>query len=205
MTEIYDYLRLLFARVGIPHDPETGEQLVRQTPQQIVDRVLKLDDGTRFQVMAPVVRGRKGTYETLLADLATEGFVRAIVDGEPIELGGELPDLARYEMHDIKIVVDRLVRRDGIERRLTDSMETALRLAEGVAEIEIVPAKGSDEQSADPRSSVSTCRGRATGRVSKSLHLGTSHSTRPMAPVMRATGSARRIEVDPQLVVPNGD
>ena len=138
VTEIYDYLRLLFARVGVAHDPETGERLVRQTPQQIVDRVLQLPDGTRFQVMAPVVRGRKGTYDTLLKDLAAEGYVRAVVDGEPIELGGELPDLARYETHDIRIVVDRLVRRDGIDRRLTDSMETALKLTEGVAEIEIV-------------------------------------------------------------------
>ncbi len=91
VTEVYDYLRLLFARVGIPHDPETGEQLVRQTPQQIVDQVLRLPDGTRFQVLAPVVRGRKGTYETLLADLAGQGFVRAIVDGELIELGGRTP------------------------------------------------------------------------------------------------------------------
>ncbi|HEX7095233.1 MAG TPA: excinuclease ABC subunit UvrA, partial [Acidimicrobiales bacterium] len=82
ITEVYDYLRLLFARIGVPHDPETGEQLIRQTPQQIVDRILELPEGTRFQVLAPVVRGRKGTYETLLADLASKGFTRAIVDGE---------------------------------------------------------------------------------------------------------------------------
>ena len=132
VTEIYDYLRLLFARVGVPHDPETGEALVRQTPQQIVDRILQLPEGTRFQVLAPVVRGRKGTYEQLFADLASEGFARVRVDGEVHELPGPL-ELARYEQHTIEVIVDRLVLREGIERRLTDSMETALRLAEGVA------------------------------------------------------------------------
>ena len=82
ITEVYDYLRLLYARIGVPHDPDTGEPLIRQTPQQIVDRVMEFDEGVRFQVLAPVVRGRKGTYDTLLADLATQGFSRAIVDGE---------------------------------------------------------------------------------------------------------------------------
>ena len=106
VTEVYDYLRLLYARIGIPHDPETGEELVRQTPQQIVDRILELPDGERFQVLAPVVRGRKGTYETLLEDLAKEGFARAIVDGDLHELGDGV-DLARYEMHTIQVVVDR--------------------------------------------------------------------------------------------------
>src|SRR5512134_1253862 len=140
ITEVYDYLRLLFARIGIPHDPETGERLIRQTPQQIVDRIMELPDGTRFQVLAPVVRGRKGTYDTLLAGLASKGFQRAQVDGVTHDLG-ELADtrrsggnagldLARYEMHTIKVVVDRLVLRRDIERRLTESMETALSLAE---------------------------------------------------------------------------
>ncbi|MCH2623468.1 MAG: excinuclease ABC subunit UvrA, partial [Acidimicrobiales bacterium] len=141
ITEVYDYLRLLYARIGIPHDPETGEPLIRQTPQQIVDRVMELDEGARFQVLAPVVRGRKGTYDTLLADLATQGFSRAIVDGELHELGDDV-DLARYEQHTIKVVVDRLVMREGIERRLTESMEAALALADGVAEIEIVSRDG---------------------------------------------------------------
>ncbi|MBS1838862.1 MAG: excinuclease ABC subunit UvrA, partial [Actinobacteria bacterium] len=89
VTEIYDYLRLLFARVGIPHDPETGERLVRQTPQQIVDRILQLPEGTRFQVIAPMVRGRKGTYEQLFADVAQRGFNRVRVDGEVHELPAE--------------------------------------------------------------------------------------------------------------------
>jgi excinuclease ABC subunit A len=139
ITEIYDYLRLLYARIGVPHCPNCSRAITRQTPQQIVDRVLQLPDGTRFQVLAPVVRGRKGEYEGLLRELAGQGFTRARIDGETVELADALRErLARYENHTIEIVVDRLVRRTGIERRLTDSLETALRLAEGVAEVEIV-------------------------------------------------------------------
>ena len=109
----------------------------RQTPQQIVDRILELPDGTRFQVLAPVVRGRKGEYQSLLEELAGQGFARARIDGEIYELS-DPPKLARYEIHTIEVVVDRLVKREGIERRLTDSLETALRLAEGVAEVQLV-------------------------------------------------------------------
>src|SRR5712692_8503946 len=143
ITEIYDYLRLLYARVGVPHCPKCGAVVTRQTPQQIVDRILELPEGTRFQVLAPVVRGRKGEYEGLLDDLAKQGFARARVDGETLDLAeARAQRLGRYEMHTIEVVVDRLVRRPGIERRLTDSLETALRLAEGVAEVEIVPKEG---------------------------------------------------------------
>src|SRR5471032_2788866 len=138
ITEIYDYLRLLYARIGIPHCPNCGKLITRQTPQQIVDRVLQLPDGTRFQVLAPVVRGRKGEYHALLDELAGQGYTRARVDGEVVDLPAKL-QLERYEQHTIEVVVDRLVRRAGIERRLTDSLETALKLAEGVAEVEIVP------------------------------------------------------------------
>jgi excinuclease ABC subunit A len=146
VTEVYDYLRLLFARIGIPHDPETGEALVRQTPQQIVDKILTMEEGLRFQVLAPVVKGRKGTYDTLLADFAGQGFVRAIVDGQLIDLNEEYElELERYETHDISVVVDRLVLREGIERRLTDSIETALNLTGGIAELQIVPKEGEPE------------------------------------------------------------
>src|ERR1700688_3990181 len=110
ITEIYDYLRLLYARVGVPHCPDDGTVVQRQTPQQIVDRVLELPDGTRFQVLAPVVRGRKGEYEGLLEELASQGFVRARIDGEVYELA-EPPKLARYEQHTLEVVVDRLVKR----------------------------------------------------------------------------------------------
>ena len=144
ITEVYDYLRLLYARIGVQHCPNDGTRLQRQTPQQIVDRILLLPDGTRFQVLAPVVRGRKGEYDTLLDDLAGQGYVRARIDGEVVDIAEFLKRderLARYEQHTIEIVVDRLVLREGIERRLTDSLETALRLADGVAEVEIVAAR----------------------------------------------------------------
>jgi excinuclease ABC subunit A len=202
ITEVYDYLRLLFARVGIPHDPETGERLVRQTPQQIVDRVLELPEGTRFQVLAPVVRGRKGTYETLLADLAAQGFTRAIVDGEPHELGAEL-DLARYEVHHIAIVVDRLVRRSGIERRLTDSMETALRLAEGVAEIQIVPR----DEDAEPETIVFSqhLSRPSDGKSFEELAPRNFSFNSPYGACSHCDGLGSVFEVDPELVVPNPD
>src|SRR5687768_15090786 len=112
ITEIYDYLRLLYARVGIPHCPDDGSPIERQTPQEIVDRILLLPDGTRFQVLAPVVRGRKGEYDGLLEDLAREGYARARIDGEIVDLGGaaaDRPKLARYENHTIEVVIDRLV------------------------------------------------------------------------------------------------
>jgi excinuclease ABC subunit A len=202
ITEVYDYLRLLFARVGIPHDPETGERLVRQTPQQIVDRVLELPEGTRFQVLAPVVRGRKGTYDTLLADLAAQGFTRAIVDGEPHELGAEL-DLARYEVHHIAIVVDRLVRRSGIERRLTDSMETALRLAEGVAEIQIVPR----DEDAEPETIVFSqhLSRPSDGKSFEELAPRNFSFNSPYGACSHCDGLGSVFEVDPELVVPNPD
>ncbi|MEI6360483.1 MAG: excinuclease ABC subunit A, partial [Synechococcus sp. ELA619] len=148
ITEVYDYLRLLYARIGVQHCANDGTRLARQTPQQIVDRILELPEGTRFQVLAPVVRGRKGEYDTMLQDLAGQGFVRARVDGEVVDIAEFLKRddrLARYEQHHIEIIIDRLVRREGIERRLTDSLETALKLAEGVAQIELVNRDGVDD------------------------------------------------------------
>jgi len=137
VTEIHDYLRLLYSRAGVPHCPQCGREVSRQTPQQIVDRILELPDGTPFQVLAPVVRGRKGEYEALLKELSREGFSRARIDGEVRDLAEEIR-LDRYYQHTIEVIVDRLVRREGIERRLTDSLETALRLAEGIALIDVV-------------------------------------------------------------------
>jgi len=137
VTEIHDYLRLMYARIGIPHCPRDGSVVARQTPQQIVDQILDLDMGTRFQVLAPVVQGRKGEYENLLADLRKDGYSRARIDGEIHDLTDDIK-LDRYYQHTIEVVIDRLVRKDGIEQRLTESLETALRLAEGVAFIDIV-------------------------------------------------------------------
>ena len=137
VTEIHDYLRLLYARAGIPHCPNCGRPVARQTPQQIVDQVLELGEGTRFQVLAPIVRGRKGEYEAMLKELSREGFSRARIDGEVRDLTEDIR-LDRYFQHTIEVVVDRLVRKPDIERRLTDSIETALRLAEGIALIDVV-------------------------------------------------------------------
>ncbi len=206
ITEIYDYLRLLYARIGVPHCPNCGRVITRQTPQQIVDRVLELPQGTRFQVLAPVVRGRKGEYDALLKELAGQGFTRARVDGELHELGTKTPArLARYEQHTIEVVVDRLVRRSGIERRLTDSLETALRLAEGVAEVEIVPRDD------EPAAEVET--------LTFSEHLACNHCglsfdelaprnfsfNSPYGACERCDGLGTRFEVDPELVVPDPD
>ena len=193
ITEVYDYLRLLYARIGVPHCPDDGARLTRQTPQQIVDRLAELPDGTRFQVLAPVVRGRKGKYETLLADLADPGLRPGPDRRRDVDIAEFLKTderLARYEQHTIEVIVDRLVRRDGIERRLTDSLETALRLADGVAEVELVPRDGED---ARPRRSPSrqhlACPVCGSSRT-RSWRPATSRSTRPTAPASTATASA---------------
>ena len=210
ITEVYDYLRLLYARIGVPHDPDTGEPLIRQTPQQIVDRVMELDEGARFQVLAPVVRGRKGTYDTLLADLATQGFSRAIVDGELHELGDDV-DLARYEQHTIKVVVDRLVMREGIERRLTESMEAALALADGVAEIEIVSRDGEGSVGASDVDESRTIvfsqhlSRPSDGKSFEDLAPRNFSFNSPYGACAHCNGLGSVFEVDPQLVVPNPD
>ena len=202
ITEVYDYLRLLFARIGVPHCPEDGAVITRQTPQQIVDRVLELPEGTRFQVLAPVVRGRKGTYDTLLADLAGQGYARAIVDGELHELTDEV-DLARYEQHTIQVVVDRLVNREGIERRLTDSLETALGLAEGVAEVQVVPRDGEEPPELLTFSQHLACP--TCGRSYEELAPRSFSFNSPYGACPHCDGLGTRFEVDPDLVVPNPD
>ena len=135
VTEIYDYLRLLFARVGIPHCPKCGRRIERQTSDQIVDSILELPEGTKFQVLAPVIKGRKGEYGKLLEELKREGFVRARIDKEVRSLDEEIHLDKKYK-HDIDVVVDRLVMKDGIRTRLADSVETALRLADGTVLID---------------------------------------------------------------------
>ena len=139
VTEVYDYLRLLWARVGVPHCTECGRPVLRQSPSQIVARLLLLGEGVNIQVLAPLVRGRKGEFRDLFEKARKEGFVRAIVDGETIDLSAP-PALNRYENHDIAIVVDRLILRSEDRERLADSVETALRAAEGT--VEVVEGKG---------------------------------------------------------------
>jgi excinuclease ABC subunit A len=149
ITEVYDYLRLLYARIGKPHCPICGRPIARQTPQQIVDRVLELEEGTRFQVLAPVVRGRKGEYGELLRELQAKGYSRARVDGTVVRLdealAGQLPALKKYEKHDIEAIVDRLAVKDNARRRLTDSVETALGLSGGVVILDFIDLPDNDQ------------------------------------------------------------
>ena len=133
VTEIYDYLRLLFARVGVPHDPVTGQPLIKQSIEEMVERVTALPEGTRLQILAPIVKGRKGEYKKEMEEILKEGFVRARVDGEMRDLSEEIPTLERYKMHSIEIVVDRIVIKEGIRSRVTDSLEQALKLGKGAA------------------------------------------------------------------------
>ena len=202
ITEVYDYLRLLYARIGVPHCPLCGAVVTRQTPQQIVDRILELPDGTRFQVLAPVVRGRKGNYEGLLADLASQGYARARIDGETVELADAVA-LERYENHTIEVVVDRLVRRDGIERRLTDSLESALALAEGVAEIQVVPKEGEGQEEVLTFSQHLACAN--DGWSMDELAPRNFSFNSPYGACSHCDGLGTRFEVDPELVVPNPD
>lgn len=137
VTEVYDYLRLLYARAGVPHCPICGEVIVAQSAQQIVDQICKWEDGTRFQVLSPVVRGRKGEYSELFADLQSRGYARAVVDGEPIRLENP-PVLEKKLKHDIDVVIDRLALKEGIRGRLNDSIENALTLSEGLVIVDRV-------------------------------------------------------------------
>ena len=141
VTEIYDYLRLLWARIGTPHCPECGEEITGQTQEQIVDRLMTLEDGTKFMVMAPVVRGRKGEYGKLLDQMRLEGYSRAKIDGELLRLDEKI-ELDKKYKHDVSIVVDRLVMKSELRRRLSESVEAAAGLAAGLVEVEIIEGKG---------------------------------------------------------------
>ena len=145
ITEVYDYLRLLFARAGRPHCPNCGKAVTRQSPQQIVDQILDLPPTTKFQVLAPVIRSRKGEFVDLFTELVTQGYSRARVDGEVIQLS-DAPKLKKQEKHTIEVVVDRLTAKAESKTRLTDSIETALRLASGIVVLDFVDAKGADKE-----------------------------------------------------------
>jgi len=203
ITEVYDYLRLLFARVGKPHCPVCGRPIARQTPQQIVDRVLELDEGTRFQVLAPVVRGRKGEYTELLRDLQVKGYSRARVDGTIIRLetavSGELPALKKYEKHDIEVVVDRLDVKQSARRRLTDSVETALSLANGVVVLDFVDLPDDDPQRERMYSEHLACM--YDDLSFDELEPRSFSFNSPWGACPDCTGLGTKMEVDPELVV----
>ncbi len=196
VTEVYDYMRLLWARIGVPHCPNDGTPVERQTPQQIVDRILELEEGTRFMVLAPVVRGRKGEFEGLLKDLAKQGFARARVDGEIRELTEDIR-LDRYYQHTIEVVVDRLVRKEGMNQRLTQSLETALSLAEGVADIEIIDGA---TLTFSQHLACSVC-----GLSFEDLQPRNFSFNSPYGACTTCSGIGTRYQVDPELVIADPD
>jgi len=200
VTEIYDYLRLLYARAGRPHCHVCGFPVSSSTPQQMVEKVLELPERTRFMVLAPVVRGRKGEYGRLFKELAGDGYARVRVDGELYELPVDL-DLDRNYKHDLEVVVDRLVIREGIERRLTDSIETALKLAEGLVQVETVEGDGPGESMLFSETFTCTNCGASIAEIQPRTFSFNS----PHGACDRCDGLGSRLEIDPELVVPNGD
>src|SRR6266508_4177011 len=199
ITEVYDYLRVLFARIGHPHCPKCGRPIGRQTADQIVDQVLQLPEGTKFQILAPIVRGRKGEYERLLHDLAGKGFARARIDGEVRELSEKIR-LDRYYKHDIEVVVDRLVAKSGIRRRVADSIETALELAEGLAAM-AVQVDGHEEVVTFSQKLACTFDGISFEEPApRNFSFNSPYGACPAC-----DGLGIRLEVDSELVVPNDD
>ena len=198
ITEIYDYLRLLFARIGRPHCHNCGQPIARQTPEQIVDQVLQMPEGTRFQVLAPIVRTRKGEFTQLFEDLARRGFARARVDGEVKELSEKIR-LDRYFQHNIDVIVDRLVIKEGIASRLTDSIETALKLAEGTAAIELVDDEAEDIYFSQNFACLNC------GISFDELAPRNFSFNSPYGACERCDGLGTHLEVDPELVVPDPD
>ncbi len=205
ITEVYDYLRLLYARVGKPHCPICGRPIARQTPQQIVDRVLELEEGTRFQVLAPVVRGRKGEYGELLRELQIKGFSRARVDGVVVRLdeaaAGALPALKKYEKHTIEVVVDRLAVKEAARRRLTDSVETALGLSGGVVVLDFIDLPEDDPHRERMYSEHLACL--YDDLSFEELEPRSFSFNSPWGACPDCTGLGTRLEVDPELVVPD--
>ncbi|HEX6500612.1 MAG TPA: excinuclease ABC subunit UvrA [Micromonosporaceae bacterium] len=201
ITEIYDYLRLLFARIGEAHCPVCGSPISKQTPQQIVDRVLAMPDGTRFQVLAPVVRGRKGEYVDLFAELQAKGYARARVDGVVHPLT-EPPKLVKQQKHTIEVVVDRLVVKAGAKQRLTDSIETALKLGSGIVILEFVDLPEDDEHRERRFSEHMACPNDHPLAI-EDLEPRSFSFNSPYGACPECTGIGTKKEVDPELIVPD--
>ncbi len=200
ITEVYDYLRLLFARIGKPHCPVCGDPIAQQTPSQIVDRLLEMPEGTRFQVLSPIVRERKGEYADLFRQLQAQGYARVRVDGVvyPLE---EPPTLKKQEKHTIEVVVDRLVAKPSSQRRLTDSVETALRLSGGLVIAELVDLPESDSARERIYSEHLAC---LTDDLSfEQLEPRSFSFNSPFGACPECSGLGTRMEVDPELIVPD--
>lgn len=198
VTEIYDYLRLLWARVGKPHCFNCGRPIAAQSAEQIIDQIMGMEEGTRFMVMAPIVRGRKGEYGKQLAELRSEGFTRVKVDGELRQLEEEIV-LDKKFKHDISVVVDRLVMRPDLRKRLADSVETAVTLADGILEVETVPREGEGEvHTYSERFACLHCGISMPELEPRSFSFNAPHGACP-----RCTGLGSMMEIDPELVVPD--
>lgn len=195
VTEIYDYLRLLFSRIGEPHCPKCGKLIERQTVQQIVDHVLAMPQGTRFMVMAPLVRGRKGEHAKIMDQMRKAGYVRMFVDGEVRTLDEEIK-LEKNKKHSLSVVIDRLAVRDGITQRLTDSVETALKLAEGLVEINVI---GGETQMYSENFACSDC-GISLPEIEPRLFS----FNNPMGACPACTGLGMNMELDKSLIIPDG-
>ena len=200
ITEVYDYLRLLFARAGRPHCPKCGDPVARQSPQNIVDQILALDDGVRFQVLAPVVRGRKGEFLDLFKELGLKGYSRARVDGEVFALE-DVPKLKKQEKHTIEVVVDRLAVKSNAKQRLTDSVETALLLGSGLVTLEFVDLSGPDkERTFSEHLACHKCDLSFEELEPRSFSFNS-----PFGACPDCTGLGNRLEVDPELVIPDDE
>jgi excinuclease ABC subunit A len=198
ITEVYDYLRLLYARAGRPHCPECGRDIARQTPQQIVDRILEVDAGSRFQLLAPVVRERKGEYADLFRQLQTQGFSRARVDGV-VHSVAEPPTLKKQEKHTIEVVVDRLTVKSDAKRRLTDSVETALKLSGGLITLDFVDLPEDDPHRERMFSEHLACL--YDDLSFEELEPRSFSFNSPFGACPECTGIGTRMEVDPELIV----
>jgi excinuclease ABC subunit A len=202
ITEVYDYLRLLFARAGRPHCPDCSRPIARQSPQQIVDRILEIKEGTRFQLLAPVIRERKGEYAELFRSLQTQGFARARIDGVVYSLE-EPPKLKKQEKHTIEVVVDRLAVKPDAVRRLTDSVETALRLSSGLVTLEFVDLPEGDPERERMFSEHLVCL--FDGNQFEELEPRSFSFNSPFGACPECTGLGNKMEVDAELVIPNPD
>ena len=201
ITEVHDYLRLLYARAGTAYCPVCDEEIQAQSAEQIVDRVLENEDGTRFQILAPVVRGRKGEYGELFAELQAKGFVRAIVDGEQVRLENP-PRLEKKLKHDIDIVIDRLVVKEGMRRRLTDSVESALELADGLATIDFVDVEDGSPARQRRSSETRACQNDHPLALEE-IEPRTFSFNAPYGSCPECSGLGAKQEVDPDLIVPD--
>nr|WP_223298792.1 excinuclease ABC subunit UvrA [Candidatus Planktophila versatilis] len=198
ITEVYDYFRLLFARAGRPHCPECGKAVSRQSPQQIVDQILIMPPTTKFQVLAPVIRERKGEFVDLFAELVTQGYSRARVDGEIIQLT-EVPKLKKQEKHTIEVVIDRLTAKAESKSRLTDSIETALKLGNGLVLLDFVDAKsGEKEHTYSEHLACHNCNLSFEELEPRSFSFNS-----PFGACEECSGIGTKLEVDEELIIPD--